>query len=109
MSSSAGCCAIGSILAAAAPEKNVTQEAVPTKEKRQTDHETRTLPQGAAAERRQQQQQQAYFQDPDVAAHYYAQQAGGQLLFRPHQPKAAASSAGPGSGQEQVQDVSYKV
>ncbi|XP_038120704.1 putative mediator of RNA polymerase II transcription subunit 12 [Culex quinquefasciatus] len=101
-----GCCAIGGILAAAAPEKNVTQEAVATKEKRQTDHETRTLPQGAAAaERRQQQQQQAYFQDPDVAAHYYAQQAGGQLLFRPHQPKAAASSAGPGSGQEQVQDL----
>lgn len=82
---------IGSLLA----EKNVTQE-LTTKEKRQTDHETRTAPQ--AANRRQQQHQPSggYYQDPDAAAHYYAQQAGGQLLFRPHQLKA---------GQEQVQEV----
>lgn len=84
-----GCCVIGSLLA----EKNVTEE-LATKEKRQTDHETRTVPQ--AANRRQ--QQGGYYQDPEAAAHYFAQQAGGQLLFRPPQHK---------SGQEQAQEVSY--
>lgn len=81
---------IGSILA----DKNVTEE-LTSKEKRQTDHETRTAPQ--AVNRRQ--QQGGYFQDPEAAAHYFAQQSGGQLLFRPHQHKA---------GQEQVQEVSFE-
>ncbi|XP_062562512.1 transcription factor SPT20 homolog [Armigeres subalbatus] len=83
-----GCCVIGTLLA----EKNVTEE-LTTKEKRQTDHETRTVPQPA---NRRQQPSGGYFQDPEAAAHYFAQQAGGQLLFRPHQLKA---------GQEQSQEL----
>ncbi|XP_055640442.1 transcription factor SPT20 homolog [Toxorhynchites rutilus septentrionalis] len=82
-----GCCVIGGLLA----EQNVTEETA-GKEKRQTDHETRTLPQ--AADRRQ--HQGAYYSDPEATAHLYAQQSENQYLFRPHQQK---------TGQEQVREL----
>ncbi|XP_055607758.1 uncharacterized protein LOC129755346 [Uranotaenia lowii] len=93
-----GCCLIGALAA----DKNATEELQTTKGKRQTDHETRTLPQHASnsANRRQHSSgpPAGYFQDSDAAAQYFAQQAaGGQLVFRPQQLKAAS--------QEQVQEL----
>uniref|UniRef100_A0A182NCZ1 Glutathione peroxidase n=1 Tax=Anopheles dirus TaxID=7168 RepID=A0A182NCZ1_9DIPT len=95
---------------ALAEKKNATEQSVEVpagaKEKRQTEHETRSIPLSLIANRRQQalhhhqqqqQSQQEYYQSDEAAGPFYAAQPSAG------QPTAAAAAHKAGASQEQPQ------
>ncbi|XP_053670128.1 neurogenic protein mastermind [Anopheles nili] len=86
-----------------AEKKNVTEKSIDggAKEKRQTEHETRSIPLSLIANRRQQglhQQPQEYYQSEEAPGPFYAPQTNGG---QPYKPSAVAHK--PGASQEQPQ------
>ncbi|XP_058169542.1 uncharacterized protein LOC131284695 [Anopheles ziemanni] len=97
-----------------AEQKNATEQSVApaagAKEKRQTEHETRSIPLSLIANRRQQQaalhhqQQQEYYQSEEAAGPFYgAQPSGGQVALA--YKSVAGQKAGASQEQPQYQEL----